>query len=212
MSGGFALVAAALHLHHHFKGAPIDYGALAAAAAASWAGLPGPGEPVLIAAGIIAANRHLDIVSVVAVAWLAATAGGVAGWIVGLKAGRSVVTAPGPLRRLRQRTVERGEQLFARMPVVGVLLTPSWIAGIHGVRARIYLPINALSAVVWAAGIGLGAYYAGPPVIDVVDDVGTGVGAAAGAVVVIVVAVAVLRRRRQRRERDQLEVETAPGE
>jgi membrane protein DedA with SNARE-associated domain len=206
------MMMAALHIHHHFRGAPIDYGALAAAAAASWAGLPGPGEPVLIAAGVIAARHHLDIVSVVVVAFLGAAAGGVAGWIAGLKAGRSVVTAPGPFRRLRVRTVERGEALFARMPVVGVLLTPSWIAGIHGVRARIYLPINTISAVAWAVGIGLGAYYAGPPVIDVVDDVGTGVGAAAGAVVVVAIVIGIIRHRRTQSQERELEVESGPGD
>ena len=58
-----------LRLHHHFHGPPIDYGALAAAAAASWIGVPGPGEPVLIAAGVFAAQHRLDIVSVLVVAW-----------------------------------------------------------------------------------------------------------------------------------------------
>src|SRR2546421_13103109 len=42
-------VPALVHLafHHHFHGAPFDYLGLAAAAAASWLGVPGPGEPVL---------------------------------------------------------------------------------------------------------------------------------------------------------------------
>src|SRR5437763_58096 len=34
-----------LHIHHHIKGAPVDYVGLALAAAASWIGVPGPGEP-----------------------------------------------------------------------------------------------------------------------------------------------------------------------
>src|SRR5207248_5608324 len=41
------------HHHHRFSGSPVGYAGLAAASVASWIGLPGPGEPLLIAAGIL---------------------------------------------------------------------------------------------------------------------------------------------------------------
>ena len=50
-----------IHLHHQFHGPPFDYVGLAVAAAASWIGVPGPGEPVLIAAGVLAAKHKLDL-------------------------------------------------------------------------------------------------------------------------------------------------------
>src|SRR5689334_4175691 len=58
-----------LHLavRHNFHGPPFDYVRLAAAAAASWLGVPGPGEPVLLAAGVLAAHHRLDIESVILV-------------------------------------------------------------------------------------------------------------------------------------------------
>ena len=62
-------VALGLRLHHHFHGPPIDYLGLSAAAAASWIGVPGPGEPILIAAGVFAAKHRLDIVEVLLFAW-----------------------------------------------------------------------------------------------------------------------------------------------
>lgn len=186
------------HLHHHFRGPPVDYGALAAASAASWVGVPGPGEPVLIAAGIFAAKHRLDIVSVVGMAWLGATVGGMAGWLIGLKLGRAVLTAPGPLHRVRLRTVQRGDDVFRRTPVLGVLLAPSWIAGIHGVRPRTFLPVNLLSAALWAFGIGLGSYLAGPAVIDVVDDLGWVLGGGLLLLVVLAAGSGVIRRRRRR--------------
>jgi len=34
------------HHHHRFSGSPVDYVSLALASAASWIGLPGPGEPL----------------------------------------------------------------------------------------------------------------------------------------------------------------------
>jgi membrane protein DedA with SNARE-associated domain len=189
-----------IRLHHHFHGAPIDYGALAAAAVASWIGVPGPGEPVLIAAGVFAGQNRLDIVGVLLVACTAATAGGIAGWLLGRVGGRAVLTAPGPLRRLRLKAVARGDEIFERLPVLAILLAPSWVAGIHGVRARLFLPINLLSAILWGCGIGLGAYYAGPPVVDVVGDIGWAT--LVGLVLVVLVGLGIgTRRRRRRREK-----------
>jgi membrane protein DedA with SNARE-associated domain len=192
----------ALRLHHQFHGPPIDYAGLAAAAAASWAGVPGPGEPVLIAAGIFAARHKLDIASVVVVAWAGAFAGGIVGWALGFKAGRAVITAPGPLLRLRRRAVEHGEEVFARWAVLAIVFTPSWIAGIHRVRARLYVPVNAIASAGWAAGIGLGAYYVGPTVVDFVGDLGI-----ATIVVIVFLAVAVAASAMRRRRRAAREAE-----
>jgi membrane protein DedA with SNARE-associated domain len=186
------------HLHlHHFHGAAIDYIGLAAAAAASWVGLPGPGEPVLIATGVLAARHHLEITGVLLVAWLAAAGGGVVGWLLGVWAGRGLLTAPGPLRKLRVGAVERGDRVFERHPVTAIVLTPSWVAGIHRVRPVVFLATNALSAVVWAAGIGLGSYYVGPSIVDVASDFGVVTTVALVALVVLVVGGELLRRRRR---------------
>jgi membrane protein DedA with SNARE-associated domain len=204
-TAGIALLAPALlhiHIHHPFHGAPIDYVGVAAASAASWIGVPGPGEPLLLAAGILAAKHELDLGAVVVVAWLAATAGGIAGWAIGLKAGRALFTAPGPLRWLRIKTVQRGEEIFDRHPVIAIVMTPSFVAGIHRVPSRVYQPINVISAAVWAAGIGVGGYLVGPPVLDVFSDAGT-----LFSVIIIVVIAAIvgleLWRRHHRSARDR---------
>lgn len=192
---GLALPAVA---GHHFRHESFDFAGLAAAAAASWFGIPGPGEPVLIAAGVLAAQHHLALLPVLIIAWLAATFGGIAGWLAGRKGGRTLLIAPGPLRAMRVRAVTRGEELFARHPVVAILLTPAWIAGIHRARPALYLSLNAASAAVWAGGIGLGAYFAGPAVIDVVDDVGAVTTILLALLIATVVAVEVRRRRLRR--------------
>jgi membrane protein DedA with SNARE-associated domain len=187
-----------IHLQHHFRGPPIDYVGLAAASAASWFGFPGPGEPILIAAGVLAAQHKLDLASVLVVSWAAATAGGIGGWLLGLKAGRAFVTAPGPLRRLRIRAVDRGEAVFERYPVIAIILTPAWVAGINRVRPTVYLITNALTAIVWAVGIGLGSYFIGPSVVDAVNDLGTFTAVSLGTLVLAGVAIEVARRRRSR--------------
>jgi membrane protein DedA with SNARE-associated domain len=193
----------ALRLHHHVRGPRGDYLGLAGAAVASWAGLPGPGEAALVTAGVLASRNKLDIASVVAVAWLGAAAGGIAGWLIGLKAGRAVVTARGPLRRLRLGIVDRGDRFFERYGAVAVFFTPSWVAGMHGMRWTRYLPANAIAALTWALAVGLGSYAIGPSITDVFDDIGLAGTLALVALVAGAVAVAVWRRSRRGTEHER---------
>jgi membrane protein DedA with SNARE-associated domain len=127
-----------------------------------------------------------------------------------MKAGRAVLTAPGPLLRFRQKAVRRGDEVFARVPVLAIILAPAPVAGIHRVPARLYLTVNFVSAVVWAVGIGLGSYYAGPPVLDVVNDLGWVLGSALAVLVVTVIGVAFWRRR-LRRQRAEERAATGSG-
>lgn len=198
-----------VHLHHRFHGPPFDYAGLAVAAAASWIGVPGPGEPVLIAAGLLAAHHRLDIASVVLVAFLAAAGGGVVGWLLGMKAGRRLLSAPGPLHKLRLRALERGDEVFQRYVAIAVLVAPTWVAGIHRVRPAVYLPLNVGGAVLWAAGIGLGAYFAGPPIEDAVADLGWVI--TVGIALLVLAAVWFELRRRLRRNAREPKSEAADG-
>jgi membrane protein DedA with SNARE-associated domain len=97
--------------------------------------------------------------------------------------------------------VARGDEVFERHPVIAILLTPSWVAGIHRVRTDVYMILNLLGAAVWAAGIGLAAYWIGPSVVDFVNDFGLVTTLALGALIAVVVAGEIVRRRRRRQER-----------
>jgi membrane protein DedA with SNARE-associated domain len=135
---------------------------------------------------------------VILVAFAAATLGGIVGWLVGLLAGRSALTAPGPLRKARIHAAKRGEQLFRRWEIAAILLTPSWVAGINRARTGVYQLTNVVSAFLWAVALGVGAYYAGPPVLDVFNDTTTIAFVALVAVVVGGVGLELVRRRRRR--------------
>jgi membrane protein DedA with SNARE-associated domain len=187
----------ALRIHHHIRGPRTGYAGLALAAAASWIGLPGPGEAAMVAAGILAAHHRLDIVSVVVAGWIGATAGGTAGWLIGRTAGRRVIVAPGPLLRLRLHAVERGDRLFERYGPIAVFLSPSWAAGMVGMRPVPFLLANAGSALVWAAALGVGSLAIGPVVLDLVGDAGT-IGLIVLAAAVIGGAIVETTRRRRR--------------
>jgi membrane protein DedA with SNARE-associated domain len=171
---------------------------VAVASFLSWVGLPGPGEAVLIAAAVFASKHKLDIAPIVLVAFVAATVGGIVGWLIGLYAGRSVLLAPGPLHTARLNAAARGEELFKRKEVLAILLCPPWVAGINRSHTGVYMLTNAASAAVWAVVLGVGAYYIGPPILDVFGDIGTI--ATVGFLVVVggLVGVEMVRRRRRR--------------
>ncbi len=193
-AGAVLLVLAAFHPHLH--AASFDYLGVALAAAASWVGVPGPGEPVLIAAGIYAARGHVDLLDVLLVAWAGATAGGVAGWLLGRRGGRALWLAPGPFQHQRLATIVRGERFFERHAFVGVYLVPSWVVGINGMRAARFLPANAFWALAWTLLVGGGAYLVGPSIADVIGDIGLIGGLTLAALVVAGIATALMRRRR----------------
>jgi membrane protein DedA with SNARE-associated domain len=192
------MLSAAIHLHHHFHGLAGGYVGLGTAALVSWVGLPGPGEAVLVAAAILAGRGRLDLLEVMLVAWAAATVGGVAGWVVGFKGGRALVTTRGPFHRSRLKALERGERFYERYGVAAVFLTPSWMAGIAEMPSSRYLPANAVAALLWTVGFGLGAYFVGPPVVEVFDDMGTVGAIVAGVAIVAAFTGGTLRRRRAR--------------
>jgi membrane protein DedA with SNARE-associated domain len=135
---------------------------------------------------------------VVVVGWVGATVGGVGGWLVGRKIGRTALSAPGPMRGARIRALARGDRFFARYGTLAVFFTPSWVAGIHDMPATRYFTANAAAALVWALSLGVGSYLLGPTVGDIVSDFGL-VGVVAGAVVAVGLVVGRLERRRRRR-------------
>ncbi len=189
----------ALHHAHRFRRvrAGADYVGVFLAALLSWVAVPGLGEAALIAAGISARHGHLDLTGVVASAFAGASLGGMLGWQIGRRGGRALLTAPGVLLRLRLLMVARGERFYERYGLIAVLIAPSWAAGIHKMPWSRFLVANTLSALGWAAAIGIGADLLGPSITDVVADAGTAGEIALGALVVGAVMIIVLRRRRR---------------
>jgi membrane protein DedA with SNARE-associated domain len=147
---------------------------------------------------VVAARGRLDVAEVVLIAWGGAAAGGMIGWLAGLRGGRALVaTRRLPLHRARTRALAEGERFYRRHGLLAVFFTPSWMAGIAEMRWTRFVPANAVASLVWALAVGVGAYYAGPPVVDVAQDVGTvGLLVALG-LIAAGAALEALRRRRR---------------
>jgi membrane protein DedA with SNARE-associated domain len=157
----------------------------------SGVGINGFGEVALLGAGVYVANHNLPIEPVLLIAWLAAMVGGMIGWIIGWQAGRRLLTAPGPLLHFRAKMLKHSEDVYFLHPALAIVLTPSWAAGIENVSWRRYVPLNALSALVWALPLGLGAYFLGS---HITTEVSNELGWVVAAVVVLFVLYQVLQR------------------
>jgi len=169
------------------------------------AGLWLPGETALITAAVLAAEHHLSIEGVIAVAAVAAIIGDNIGYWIGRKAARPLLYRSARIRRHTERVLPPAERFFERHGGKAVFLarffgglrvTGAWMAGITEMSWWRFLFWNAAGGIVWAFGVGLLAYYAGKAAADALARYGVYAAiAGALAVVVVVVVVHVWRRR-----------------
>ncbi len=133
-------------------------------------GVPVPGETALIAAALVASQGKLEIEFVVAVAALAAIIGDNAGYLISLRAGRTLLERPGPFAGRRRRVLETSEPFFQRHGreavffgrwILGLRTWASWLAGASKMPWRSFAVWNAAGGVSWATTIGLIAYFVG---------------------------------------------------
>jgi membrane protein DedA with SNARE-associated domain len=169
------------------------------------AGLWLPGETALIAAAAYAANGHLSIAGVIAVATAAAIIGDNIGYWLGREVGRRVLYRFARLRRIADRVIPPAERFFARHGGKAVFLarffgglrvTGAWMAGITRMQWWRFLAWNAAGGLAWAVGVGLAAYYAGKAAADAIARYGVYGGIVIGILVVLVVAGLHVWRRR----------------
>ena len=184
------------------------------------AGIPFPGETILLAAAAGAAHGLLDPLALAAVATAAVIIGDNIGFCIGRYGGRRLVDRLSHLGHV-EAGVAWGERFFARHGgkavflarwTAGLRIFGAWIAGMSSMEWRRFLLWNALGGVTWACTITALGYAFGSSVQAVERYLGRG-GAIAFAVVVIAAAVLVLRRlhRRQRERADRELAGELPG-
>ena len=119
------------------------------------AGLPGPGDASLIAAGTLAGEGKLHVGIVLATAMAAWMLGSVAGYEIGTRGGRRMLDHPGRLEKRRRKLLSKGDRAFGRHTFVASVTMPAFVSGVFRVRLWIF----ALGALV--AGIGWIGMYVG---------------------------------------------------
>ena len=112
------------------SGGFLAYLVLFALVTLGWAGIPGIGATVLGAATALASQGRLNITAVLVVAVIAVEVGGMAGYSIGVRWGRALLSHPGPLLDRRQRVLTAGEAMYAKWGRLAVFFTPCMVSGI----------------------------------------------------------------------------------
>ncbi|MDX6693951.1 MAG: hypothetical protein QOF02_1554 [Blastocatellia bacterium] len=134
------------------------------------AGLPIPGETILLAAGFFAAGGHFSLPLVMLVAATGAVVGDNIGFAVGhhygrgflLRYGKFILLTPRRLVRINNFFEKHGEKtiLVARF-ITGLRVFAAIFAGASDMRWRVFLVYNIAGALLWATVITLLGYLFG---------------------------------------------------
>jgi membrane protein DedA with SNARE-associated domain len=134
------------------------------------AGVPFPGEALLLGASGWAAARHQSVLLVILVGFVGATAGADIGYLVGYKGGRPFVERFGSFFRIRPEHIARSELFFARHGdrailagrfVLGMRTWGSMLAGMSRMPFWRFQLLSAIGGLAWAVVIGVAGYLVG---------------------------------------------------
>ncbi|HEV2021209.1 MAG TPA: DedA family protein [Terriglobales bacterium] len=171
------------------------------------AGLPVPGETVLLFASFLAySERELSLPWIIVVGTVAATLGDNLGYALGRRGGRPLLERYKHWFRISDRNVQRGERIFTRYGsaaiffarfIFGLRIIAGPLAGVLHMRWKQFALFNFLGAAVWVTVIALVGYFFDSQwdrVLRVLKDVDTGIFIASAGVILILW----LRRRRRK--------------
>ena len=155
------------------RNAVVQYGywAVGAALLLENAGVPVPGETILLLASFLAYSEHdLRLPWIVVVATIAATLGDNLGFLAGYYGGRPLLLRYQSVFRVKDATISRGEELFARYGAVtvffarfvfGMRILAGPMAGVLRMSWKKFAIFNFLGAAVWVAVISAVGYLFG---------------------------------------------------
>jgi membrane protein DedA with SNARE-associated domain len=165
------------HLIGHY-----GYGAIFVIVMLESAGIPMPGETILVTAAVYAGTKHaLDIRWVIAAAAGGAILGDNIGFWVGREFGEPLLEKWGHLVGLDARKRMLGRYLFARYGGSIVFLGrfvallrafAALLAGANGLAPWRFFAFNAAGGIVWATTFGLGGYLLGAGIHRIAGPVG----------------------------------------
>jgi membrane-associated protein len=155
------------------RNAVVQYGywAVAVALLLENAGIPVPGETVLLLASFLAYSQHeLSLSWIIVVATIAATLGDNLGFALGYYGGPPLVARYQAFFGIQDSTLARGEALFARFGAVtiffarfvfGMRIVAGPMAGVLRMPWRKFVIFNFLGAAVWVTVISGAGYLFG---------------------------------------------------
>src|SRR5579862_7187082 len=197
------------HIVDLLRNAVVQYGywAVAVALLLENAGVPVPGETILLLASFLAYSEHnLQLRWIIVVGTIAATLGDNLGFALGFYGGRPLLVRYQSFFRIKNETVARGENLFARFGAVtiffarfvfGMRIIAGPMAGVLRMPWRKFLVFNFLGATLWVIVISSSGYLFGRQWEHLARNVKLFDLVAAG---ILVIALALVWWRNQRKE------------
>ena len=169
------------------------------------AGIPIPGETVLLVAGFFASRGRLSLLPVIGLAVAGAVFGDNCGYWIGRKLGRGflvrygkyVLLTPGRLATMDRFFATHGNKTVAVARfITGLRVFTALFAGASHMEWTTFLSFNLIGAVVWSVAIALLGYFFGRS-FDLLERwvSGAGVVLAVAALALIVVKVILARRK-----------------
>ena len=153
------------------------------------AGLPGPGDASLIAAGTLAGEGRLNVWIVLALGMTAWMLGSVAGYEIGVRGGRQMLDHPGRLEKSRGKLLAKGDRAFGRWNFLASVTMPAFVSGIFRVRFSIFVLGAAVAGIGWIGMyVGL-SYFLGAEIAKRIGNAGAK--AVLGVVVVVAAGLAI---------------------
>ena len=161
------------HVFEFLREALIHYGywAILAVLLLENAGVPVPGETVLLLASFLAYSQHeLQLVWIILVGTIATTLGGGIGFAVGRYGGRPWMENHARVFLISPAHIARGERLFERYGAIsiffarflfGMRVLAALLAGALRMPWRKFLLFNFMGAVVWVTAISCFGYFFG---------------------------------------------------
>ena len=166
-----------------------EYIIMFALVAVMGAGLPGPGDASLIAAGTLAGEGRLNVWIVLALAMAAWMLGSVVGYAIGVRGGRKLLDHPGHFEKSRRKLLAKGDRAFARYNFVASVTLPAFVSGIFRVRFYIFISGALVAGIGWVGMyVGL-SYFFGAEVAKHIGRIGTK--AVLGVVVIVVIGLVI---------------------
>jgi membrane protein DedA with SNARE-associated domain len=173
------------------------------------AGIPFPGEALLLAAAAWAAARHHSILLVVLCAFIGSTAGADVGYFLGYRGGRPFVERFGSTLHIRPEHIARAELFFARHGdkavvvarfILGLRTWGSMLAGMARMPFWRFQVFSAIGALLWATIVGVAGYIVGSN-LWLLEAVIRGVGAGGLVILFLIALVLVVAQQRAARRR-----------
>lgn len=121
----------------------------------AFVGLLVPGETAIVVGGFVAGQGQIDVILLIAIAWLAAVAGDLVSFGLGRRLGREFLVRHGPRVQITEQRIEHVERFYDRHGGKAVFLgrwvglvraVSPFLAGSSGMPLRRFLPYDVLAA------------------------------------------------------------------